>query len=254
MTKLSAVIITYNEEANIEAALDSLSFADEVVVIDSGSTDRTREIAESRKARVHQFEFEGYAGQKNRGIDKCSFDWVLILDADERIPLDLRSEIQEVLKNTGESKGFSIGRNNYFMGKRVRFSGWQHDRVTRLVNRQYARYGITAVHEEMQVDGKISRLKNKMDHYTYRDLDSYLSKSWNYATLGAHDRYTGHGKVTAYHLLFKPMWGFMNRYFLKLGFLDGKVGLVIAMQHFSYLFNRSLKLWRLQEGENIPIK
>lgn len=254
MNKLSAVIITYNEEANITAALDSLSFADEVVVVDSGSTDRTREIAESRNARVFQHEFEGYSSQKNRAIDQCSNDWVLILDADERIPMALRGEIQNTLQDPGDSRAFSIGRNNYFMGKKVRFSGWQGDRVTRLIDRRFARYGDTAVHEEMQVNGKVSRLKNKMDHYTYRDLDSYLSKSWNYSTLGAHDRYTRHGKVTAYHLLIKPTWGFMNKYFFKLGFLDGKVGLVIALQHFSYLFNRALKLWRLQEGENISGK
>jgi glycosyltransferase involved in cell wall biosynthesis len=254
MNKLSAVIITYNEEANITAALDSLSFADEVIIVDSGSTDRTCEIAESRNARVFRYKFEGYASQKNRAIDQCSYDWVLIMDADERIPLALRKEIRSILSNPGNSRAFSIGRVNYFMGMKVRFSGWRGDRVTRLVHRKYARYYDSAVHEEMQVNGKVSKLKHKMDHYTYRDLESYLNKSWNYATLGAHDRYTRHGKVTAYHLLIKPIWGFMNKYFFKLGFLDGKVGLVIALQHFSYLFNRALKLWRLQEGENIQAK
>ena len=135
MNKLSAVIITYNEEANIKAVLDCLSFADEVVVVDSGSSDRTREIAEAMNARVFQYDFEGYGKQKNRGIEHCKNDWVLILDADERIPESLKTEIQEILKNPGESMAFSIARNNYFMGKRIRFSGWQGDRVTRLINR-----------------------------------------------------------------------------------------------------------------------
>ena len=254
MNKLSAVIITHNEEPNIEAAIKSVSFADEVVVVDSGSTDRTREIAEKLEARVFQHEFEGYARQKNYALHKCRFAWALILDADERIPESLQAEIKRVLENPGEVKGFSIGRNNYFMGKLIRYSGWQGDRVIRLIAREDASYAESRVHEEMQVRGKVTRLSNKMDHYTYRDLHSYLQKSWNYATLGAYDRYPKHGKVTAYHLLVKPVWGFMNNYFLKLGFLDGKVGLIIALQHSSYLFNRALKLWRLQEGENIPIE
>lgn len=254
MEKLSVLIITYNEEANIEAALKSVSFADEVVLVDSGSTDNTREIALRYSARVHDHEFESYAKQKNWGLDQCTHEWVLIIDADERIPVALRDEIYENLFDPMEAVAFSIKRTNYFMGQRVRFSGWQNDRVIRLVKRRFVQYAETAVHEEMQVEGQYVELTKNMEHFTYRDLNSYLEKSWKYATLGAHDRLRSHGKVTAYHLLVKPIWGFMSKYVFRLGFLDGQVGLVIAMQHSSYLFNRALKLWRLQEGENIPIK
>lgn len=251
MNKLSAVIITFNEEANIGAALQSVAFADDVLVVDSGSTDATEAIVKKHGARFLSHRFEGYAAQKNWALDQCEHDWALILDADERITDPLQKEIQAVLQNPADFKAFSIGRNNYFMGRRVRYSGWQKDRVIRLIHREHARYAQTLVHEAMEVQGRIGDLRQKMDHFTYRDLDSYLEKSWKYATLSAQDRLQRGTRVTAYHLWFKPVWGFTERYILKRGFLDGKVGLIIAMQHASYLFNRALKLWRLQEGEKL---
>lgn len=254
MEKLTAVIITYNEEANIEAALKSVSFANELIVVDSGSSDQTKEIALRNSARVYEHAFEGYGKQKNWAIDQSKNDWVLILDADERISEELKDEILEHLYDPKDTIAFSIKRRNFFMGRQVRFSGWQNDRVVRVVNRRFAQYHETAVHEEMDIQGKYEELIGKMDHYTYQDLDSYLQKSSKYASLGAYDWFDKHTKVTAYHLLFKPVWGFFSKYIIKLGFLDGRVGLVIAMQHSNYLFYRALKLWRLQEGENITVK
>ena len=254
METLSAVIITHNEEHNIEEAIRSVRFADEIVVVDSGSTDRTLEIAKKMAVRVYVHEFKSYASQKNWAMEQCNNQWILLLDADERVTENLRKEIIENLHDPGDAIAFSIKRTNYFMGKRVRFSGWQNDRVIRLVHRGFAAYGERAVHEVMEVDGKYVEMVSRLDHHTYRDLDSYLQKSWKYATLGAYDRYNRNKRVNAFHLLFKPIWGFFTKYVIRLGFLDGKVGLVIAMQHSSYLFNRALKLWRLQEGEKIPIK
>ncbi len=254
MEKLSALVITYNEEDNMRGVLETLSFADEIVVVDSGSTDRTKEIATKYSTRFFERPFESYAQQKNWGIEQCNHNWVLILDADERIPDELREEITERLYNPKDYIAFRIKRRNHFMGKRVRYSGWQNDKVFRLFNHQYARYKDSKVHEEMEVRGKYEDLLAPMDHYTYRDLSTYLEKSWKYATLGAYDRFNKGKKVTAYHLLVKPVWGFVNKYIIRLGFLDGRVGLIISLQHSSYLFNRALKLWRLQEGEKIPIK
>ena len=251
MEKLSAVIICLNEEGNIGAAIESLAFADEVVVVDSGSTDRTMEIARSKSARVLEHTFENYGSQKNWGLDQCTYDWVLVLDADERINTELGKEIAAKLQNPGDHAAYSIPRRNFFMGQEVRYSGWQNDRVIRLVDRRRARHTETAVHEKVRCQGPVGQLRHKMDHYTYQDLNSYLRKSWDYAILGAIDRYPSHTKVTAYHLWLKPVWGFIKKYLFQLGFLDGRIGLIIAMQYSNYLFYRALNLWRLQEGEKI---
>ena len=251
MEKLTAIIPVGNEEHNIEGVLQSVSFADEIMVVDSFSTDKTLELAKKHTDFIIQRKYDTPALQKNWAIPQASNEWILLLDADERCDENLKSEVQDILKNGTDKDAFWIKRQNHFMGKKVNFSGWQGDKVIRLFKKSKCRYKEVMVHEEIIVDGSIGTLKNKLQHYTYKDLTHYLEKSDRYSTWGAYDRLAKSKPVSAYHLMAKPAFGFFKKYILSLGILDGKVGLVVALQYSSYLFIRALKLWRLQQGEKI---
>ncbi len=250
MEKLTVIIPTRNEEYNIDKVLQSVFFADEIMVVDSFSTDQTIEIAQKYTDFIIQREYQNSASQKNWAIPQASHEWVLLIDADERINTVLYKEIQEVLKNP-QKDAYWIYRQNYLMGKKINYSDWQGDKVIRLLRKSKCRYEETHVHSEMIVNGNIGYLKSKIDHYTYRGLDHYLAKSYRYSTWGAYDRIEKVKRISAYHLLLKPFYGFFEKYFLKLGMLDGKIGLVLALQHSNYLFIRAVKIWRIQQGEKL---
>ncbi len=251
MHKLTAIIPTGNEEHNIEAVLKSVAFADEVMVVDSYSTDRTVELAKKYTEFIIQREYEHSASQKNWAIPQANNDWILLVDADERVTPELQEEIKRILANP-DKDAYWIYRKNYLMGKRLRYSGWQGDKVIRLFRKSKCRYEDKNVHSEVIVDGKTGFLKHKLEHHTYKDLTHYLAKSDRYSTWGAYDRLSRIKKVTAWHLFFKPMIGFFKKYIIKLGILDGKIGLIVSCQYASYMFIRALKLWRLQQGEKLP--
>ncbi len=251
MEKLTAIVTAGNEEVHIEAVLKSVAFADEIIVLDSFSTDKTVELARPLATRILQREYDYPARQKNWVIPQATHQWVLLLDADERVTPELQREIEQLLTNGPEKKTYWIYRQNYFMGKKVRYSGWQNDKVIRLFNKNYSRYKDVRVHEEIETSGEIGFLKNKLDHFTYRGLDHLFEKWDRYTTWGAHDRLPRTRKITAYHLALKPAWTFFNRYIIRLGILDGKVGFILACLNSYYVFNRSLKLWRLLKGEKL---
>ncbi len=251
MNKLTAIIPTGNEEHNIEAVLKSVDFADEIIVVDSYSTDRTVELAKKHGATVIQRKYDSPAAQKNWAIPHATHNWILILDADERVTLQLKEEIQSILSKDPVENGFWIPRQNYFMGKKINYSGWQNDKVLRLFRKGKALYKEKRVHEEMKAEGKTGRLKNKLDHHTYIGLDHYLAKTYRYSTWGAYDKVSKVKKVTLFHLLVKPLFTFIKMYILKLGILDGKVGFIIAANSATYTFQRSLKIWRIKEGESL---
>lgn len=251
MEKLTAIIPTGNEEHNIEAVLQSVSFADEIMVVDSFSTDKTVDIAKKHTDFIIQREYENSASQKNWAIPQANNEWILLVDADERIDDKLKAEIQDILKNGTDKDAFWIKRQNYFMGQKLNYSGWQGDKVIRLFKKSKCRYEDKHVHAEVLVNGQTGYLKNKLEHHTYKDLDHYLAKSDRYSTWGAYDRVNKTKNVTGYHLIVKPLFGFFKKYILNLGILDGKVGLILAAQYSSYLFIRALKMWRIKEGENL---
>lgn len=251
MEKLTAIIPTKNEEHNIEAVLQSVSFADEIMVVDSFSSDKTLDLAKKYTDFIIQREYQDSASQKNWAIPQASNQWILLVDADERITPELTAEIRTVLSTPTDKSAFWIRRKNFFMGKRVRFSGWQNDKVIRLFKRDECRYQEKHVHAEIITDGEIGRLKNPMEHHTYKDLKTYLTKIDRYATWSAYDRIRKIKKVTWFHLFLRPLYRFFYHYILRMGVLDGKTGLIISVLSGYYVFLRFLKLNQLLKNEQV---
>jgi glycosyltransferase involved in cell wall biosynthesis len=247
MQKLSIILTTLNESHNIVGVLESVKWADEILVADSFSTDDTCEIAKKYTDRVYQRKFISYADQKNWTIEKATHEWVYIIDADERMSPALRDEIQEILKNKIEFDVFDQGRENYFMGQKVRYSGWQGDTIVRLCHRDKCRYEDLKVHEDIITEGlRMGHLKNKLKHNTFKDMDHFLDKTNKYAKFSAKDHFEKTPRVGWFHLWIKPAFRFFKHFILKRGFLDGKVGFIISILMSWGVFLRYLQIkeWR----------
>lgn len=250
---LTAIIICYNEIDNIVEAIESVSWCDEVLIIDSFSSDGTWEkIKEHTAVRAIQHEFDGFAEQKNRAIEMATHEWILLVDADERVTPALEEEIRGLLRAQDiEQEGFWIYRDNFFMGKKLTHS-WRNDKVLRLF-RRHLRYEAKSVHEEIAHSGRVGQLEHHFLHDTYRGKGFlvHLEKGNTYTTLAAKDRYKTAGAVTLYHLWLRPLVTFVKHYFIRLGMLDGREGFVIASLSAWNVFQRYVKIWRLQEGEDL---
>ncbi len=227
--KISVLIPTYNEAENLKALLPLLSWADEIVIVDSLSNDQTSSVAASFAAKFLQRKYDGPAFQKNWAIEYCANDWVLIFDADERPTAELCEEIKNLFENGKPTlDAYRIKRRNFFMGKEIRYSGWQNDWVTRLIRKDNCRYKETMVHEEIVCEGKVGRLKSPMLHFTYRDIAHFKAKIERYAKWSAMDYDNRTGKIGFFHLYLKPAFRFFKHYILKMGFLDGAAGYSIS--------------------------
>ena len=248
MLKLSAIIPTYNEEMNIEAAIQSVSFADEIIIIDSFSTDNTIAIAEKYGVRILQRTFDNFSSQKNYAIENATHKWIVLLDADERIGEALKNEIQTVLNNEPKANAYWVYRRNYLLGREIKYSGWQNDKVIRLIERDLCKYNGKLVHEEITLPKKTAFLKNTLDHYTYKNFDSFINKKNKIAQLQAEMLAAKNKKVTLYLLLIKPSYRFVNHYFFRRGFLDGFPGFFIASFYTYTIFTRYIKLWLINKG------
>lgn len=232
MRKLSVIIPTYNEEDNIEGVLKTVSWADEWIVVDNFSTDRTAGLAEGFGAKVLKRTYTGPADQKNWAIPQAAHEWVLLLDADERVTPELAQEIRHWMEQEADIPfdAFWIGRQNHFMGRKIRYSGWQNDAVVRLIRRDVCRYDNKQVHEEIDTAHiRVSRLKAKMDHYTFKSLDHFLEKMQRYARWSAQDHAGKTGSIGLYHLWLKPSFRFFKHYILKGGILDGATGFIVSV-------------------------
>jgi len=249
---VSAIIPTFNEENNIERAIKSVLWADEIIVIDSFSTDSTLEIAKKYGVRIIQHEYVNSATQKNWIIPQASHEWVFLLDADEYATEGLIDEIDSVIRKQPKETGFWIRRRNYFMGKRVNFSGWQNDKVIRLFRRDHCKYENKHVHAEIITDGNVGQLSQVIMHNTYRSLNHYLAKINWYSTWKAYDKIEK-GTTTSifFNLLIKPPYRFLHDYFFSLGVLDGKVGFIISALNSYSVFLRGIKIWRIKQGEEL---
>ena len=245
--KITATVITFNEEHNIAAALESLSWADEIIVVDSESADRTVEIAREFTDRVFVRAWPGYSAQKNFAAEQAVNDWILSLDADERISEDLANQIAR-LKDRGEPKAaaFEMPRLTRYLGRWIKHSGWRPDYKLRLYHRKRARWRGDYVHETLEVDGESERLSGDILHYTVRSASEHHTRMDRYTSLAASQSFAQGKHASLFSLLVSPTAVFLRSYILKLGFLDGAPGLAIARFAAHYEFLKNLKLWEMR--------
>jgi len=242
--KLSIVIITQDEEAAIGATLASVSWAEERIVLDSGSTDRTVQIARSLGAKVFSEEWKGYGAQKNSAIEKASGDWVLSLDADEAVEPALAEEIKAILRDGSKLNAYWIPRKNFFLGRWMRHGGFYPDRKLRLFRRGTGHFQERFVHETLQVEGTTGTLKNALIHSAYPTLEKYLHTMNRYSSLGAEIAVTeGHGGFSIINIMLRPNLTFLYNYIFRLGFLDGREGLLLHLYHAYYVSWKYAKAW-----------
>ncbi len=243
---VSVVIVTKNEEINIEDALKSVSDAKEIIVVDSFSSDRTVEICRQYTDRVYQHEWEGFAIQKQRAVDYAEGPWVLILDADERVSAELKAEITAAVSRIS-CNGFYMPRENYFIGKWIRHSGWWPDNTLRLFRKNMGRLELREVHEKVVVEGSTGYLKNPLRHYTYRSVSDFVERMERYSTLAAWEMRKKSVRAGWYSLTIRPVFTFIKMYFLRMGLLDGTRGLMLAMLYSYYTFLKYAKTWEKQD-------
>lgn len=250
---LSACIITFNEADRIADCLRSLAFVDDIVVVDSGSTDGTAAIAEAMGARVLVRAFDGFRSQKAFAVEQARHDWVLCLDADERVSDALRDEIAAV-RATGfaGAAGYVFPRMSWYFGRFLRHGTDYPDRVLRLFDRRCGGWrGEREIHESASVDGNVVRLRGDLLHYPFRSLLQMLDKLQGYAAMMAEHDHARGKRASLAKLLLAPGWRFFRSYVLKRGFLDGMPGLLAAWVHANYVRQKAMMLWLLQHGQPV---
>lgn len=247
--KISALLITFNEVNHIDDALKTVYFADEIIVIDSFSADGTFEKLKSyTNVKTIQRNFINFADQRNFALEQASYEWVLFIDADERIPKDLKNEIMNRVNNPNGVVGFMVKRLFFFKQKRIRFSGFQTDTTYRLFKKDHVKYiEEKIVHEMPILNGKSELLKNKMLHYCFDSAQHYKSKMEHYAKLKALELFKKGKRANGFHFVFRPLYKFIVNYFFRLGFLDGKEGLTICYLSAYGVYYRYQELKRLTQ-------
>lgn len=228
--KISVLIITLNEEKHIGTLLSDLDFADEIIIVDSFSTDKTEIISKSfSKVKFFQNKFENFSSQRNFAISQAKNDWVLFLDADERLTPGLKQEIIETLQKEQTNSAYFFERVFMFEDQILKYSGNQTDKIFRLFNKKFAKYDENRlVHEKLIVKGNIGFLKNKLIHYSYASYNDYKGKIIFYGKFKAQEKFKKKMKTTLFHHLFHPTYNFMYNYIVRMGFLDGKKGIIIC--------------------------
>lgn len=246
--KITVIVPTFNEEKNIRDCLETVKWADEILVVDSFSKDKTLDIARNYTNRIIQHEYVNSAAQKNWAIPQATHSWVMIVDSDERVTPGLRDEILSILEKDGAGyDGFYIYRINHFLGKRIHHCGWDRDDVLRLFRRDLGRYREREVHADVILKGKSRHLKEKLLHYTFSSFDQYLKKMVRYAEWAAGDRAKKTKKVSWRHLALRPAFRFFKQYILRKGFLDGTEGLILCVLASYSVFLKYAKLYERQK-------
>lgn len=242
MQPVSLVIVTKNEEQNIERCIASVPFADEIIVMDSGSTDKTVALAESLGARVIHQEWLGFEKQKQKATEAAKNNWVLSLDADEALSFELQQEIQKLMAQDLKHNAYEMPRLSWHLGRWIRHGGWYPDRQRRLFDKSQAHWGGGGLHESIQSQS-VGQLQHNLYHYVFKDLFHQVETNNRYSTLGA-EKLIERGKSSSWlHLIFRPTGKFIECYFLKMGFLDGRAGFIIAVGAAYSLFLRYAKVW-----------
>ena len=246
MLPVSVTVITRNESANIAAALESVSWADEIVVVDAESTDDTAAIARRFTPRVTVRQWPGYAAQKNFAAGQACHDWIFSLDADERVSPALADEIRSVLQEAPGQAGFRVPRASYYVGRWLRSTDWYPDFQLRLYDRRRARWEGRYVHESVKADGPVATLHGELLHYPYRDIAHHVQTIDRYTTLVADQAAERGTRASVADLLVRPPLAFLRNYVLRLGIKDGQAGLVVSLLNSYYVFLKFAKLWERQ--------
>ncbi|NNM23252.1 MAG: glycosyltransferase family 2 protein [Flavobacteriaceae bacterium] len=243
--KISALAITLNEAEHLEQFIKSLWFVDEIIIVDSFSEDDTVAIASKfDKVTVVQREFDNFSDQKNFAISQASSEWLVFFDPDEEISREMGEEILATLQDP-KAMAYAVKRELYFMGKRIKYSGFQTDWVIRLFHKEHGRYNGNLVHETLMVSGTTAKLKTRLPHHTYKSFDDYTAKLHRYSALQARMMYEKRKRPNLFHFLFRPLYRFWHQYLLRLGILDGKEGFILAYINAFSVFKRYVNLWLL---------
>lgn len=247
MNTLSVVIITRNEEHNIGRCLTSVAFADEIIVVDSQSSDRTVDIARSQGAIVINHDFKGYGDAKQTGVDRASQDWVFSIDADEAVSPRLAEEIRRTISDNEAADGYFVPRCTNFLGRWIRHSNWYPDYVLRLFRRDKGRFDGAVVHEKVEVDGRVEKLKADLLHYSYPSMEEYLRKFDIYTTMGAEQALKAGKRAGWWSVTAKPLAALIRHFIIKQGFRDGLEGFLISVLSSGAVMVKYAKLRHMQK-------
>jgi len=248
MNMISIIVITKNEAHDIRECLKSISWADEIIILDSDSTDDTVKIAREFTKHVYiSQDWQGFGIQKNRALAYATKEWVLSLDADERVTEELRAEIEEAIAKPNSNSGFRIPRSSNYCGKFMRHSGWSPDYVVRLFRKDFGKFSESIVHENLVINGNIGTIKHPISHYAFSDLEEVLDKINRYSSAGATQKLNQGKKSSLGKALRHGLWAFMRTFFIQAGFLDGREGFMLAVSNAEGVYYRYLKLMYLQE-------
>lgn len=248
--KISAVLIALDEDRHIAAALESVAWADEVLVIDGGSTDHTIEECRGAGARVVEHPFTSYVDQKNYGLDEASHPWVLSLDADERVTDALAEEIRTLAQPGFQSSGYRIPRVSHYLGRFIRSTAWYPDHQLRLFDRRRGRWQGKYVHESVRIEGRVDKLRGEILHYSYDSISDHVNRLNRYAGLAARQMREAGRKGSLFPALVYPPFVFLKNYIVKTGFRDGSVGLIVSAMNALYVFLKFIKLWEMKRDES----
>jgi len=248
-SKVSAVIIAYNDAPNMRRCLDSVKWTDEIIIVDSHSTDGTTEICREFTPLVFQESFSGFGRLRNLAIGKATHDWILSVDTDEWVTEAVKQEIQELLDAGPSAQAYFVPRRNHFLGRRIRYCGWYPDyRQPQFFHKSHMHYREDLVHEGFELDGTVGYLKSEMEQIPFRTIDHFLRKMDRYSALRAEAMHE-EGRVFRHHqLLSHPLFTFLKMYVGRLGFLDAKAGLILSILYAYYTFVKYAKLWEIQKN------
>jgi glycosyltransferase involved in cell wall biosynthesis len=251
MPKISAVIITFNEEKNIERCLQSLDWADEIVIVDSCSTDHTVALCQKYTSRIIVHNWEGFVKQKIYATAQASNDWIFSIDADEEVSPQLKSDLLKIKQSISSTVAYRMPRKMFYLGKWIAHGSWYPDYKVRLFDRKHGRWVGLEVHEFWQADGRCEKLPGEIFHYSYQNLTDHVHKINTLTTKAASEMLHKGKRATFWHILINPYLKFIKSYFIQAGLRDGFVGLIIALMGSYYVFLKYLKLWELQRKSTI---
>jgi glycosyltransferase involved in cell wall biosynthesis len=252
---ITACVLTLNEERNLPDCLDSVRFCEEIVVVDSFSTDRTLEVARKHTDRLFQRAWEGFAAQRSFAITQARHDWVLVIDADERATPELEAAIRTIFASdpgAGRASGYLIPRRTFYLGRWIDHGDWVPDQVLRLFDRRVARVVGSDPHDRIEVSGRTGRIGARLVHYGFRDLSHHLATTDAYSRVAAAEMRRAGRRFRWWDLVLRPFARFVKGYLLKRGFLDGIPGLAVAIGTSHYVFVKYLKLYELERGLDAP--